>query len=73
MPGLTTEVNSVDVLVVGAGPTGLSLAGELLRYGLSVRLARMSSSFKCTSACHDIGVYVGAACNATVRPTRAWE
>ncbi len=28
----------VDVLVVGAGPTGLTLAGELLRFGLSVRV-----------------------------------
>jgi 2-polyprenyl-6-methoxyphenol hydroxylase-like FAD-dependent oxidoreductase len=28
----------VDVLVVGAGPTGLTLAGELLRFSLSVRV-----------------------------------
>jgi 2-polyprenyl-6-methoxyphenol hydroxylase-like FAD-dependent oxidoreductase len=28
----------VDVLVVGAGPTGLIAASELLRHGCSVRL-----------------------------------
>ncbi len=28
----------VDVLVVGAGPTGMMLAGELLRHGVSVRV-----------------------------------
>ncbi len=33
-----TTMVDVDVLVVGAGPTGLTLAGELLRFGLSVRL-----------------------------------
>jgi 2-polyprenyl-6-methoxyphenol hydroxylase-like FAD-dependent oxidoreductase len=31
-------MTEVDVLVVGAGPTGLTLASELLRRGLSVRL-----------------------------------
>ena len=37
MPGVKADASSVDVLVVGAGPTGLTLAGELLRFGLSVR------------------------------------
>ena len=41
MPGVPAEMQSVDVLVVGAGPTGLSLAGELLRYGVSVRLRHL--------------------------------
>jgi 2-polyprenyl-6-methoxyphenol hydroxylase-like FAD-dependent oxidoreductase len=27
--------NTCDVLIVGAGPTGLSLAAQCLRYGLS--------------------------------------
>jgi 2-polyprenyl-6-methoxyphenol hydroxylase-like FAD-dependent oxidoreductase len=30
--------NATDVLVIGAGPTGLVLAGELLRRGLTVRI-----------------------------------
>ncbi len=31
-------MSDIDVLVVGAGPTGLTLAGELLRRGLRVRI-----------------------------------
>lgn len=33
----------VDVLVAGAGPTGLLLAGELLRHGLTVRVVDASA------------------------------
>jgi 2-polyprenyl-6-methoxyphenol hydroxylase-like FAD-dependent oxidoreductase len=29
---------SVQVLVVGAGPVGLTMAAELARYGVSVRI-----------------------------------
>jgi 2-polyprenyl-6-methoxyphenol hydroxylase-like FAD-dependent oxidoreductase len=32
------DAREVDVLVIGAGPTGLTLASELLRHGASVRL-----------------------------------
>ena len=34
----TADVEVVDVLVVGAGPTGLTAACEALRHGLSVRI-----------------------------------
>jgi len=37
-PQTRATMTDVDVLVVGAGPTGLTLAGELLRFGLSARL-----------------------------------
>ncbi|NDH85938.1 FAD-dependent oxidoreductase, partial [bacterium] len=33
-----SEIAKVDVLVVGAGPTGLLLASELARRGVGVRL-----------------------------------
>lgn len=39
-----TSTASVDVLVVGAGPTGLTLAGECLRHGLTVRIIDMASA-----------------------------
>jgi 2-polyprenyl-6-methoxyphenol hydroxylase-like FAD-dependent oxidoreductase len=35
---MPSSPNVIDVLVVGAGPTGLTLAGELLRRGLRVRI-----------------------------------
>lgn len=35
----STAPDTVDVLVVGAGPTGLLLAGDLAAQGLSVALA----------------------------------
>jgi 2-polyprenyl-6-methoxyphenol hydroxylase-like FAD-dependent oxidoreductase len=34
----TPRVSEVDVLVIGAGPTGLTAAAEALRHGLSVRI-----------------------------------
>lgn len=36
--------NTLDVLVVGAGPTGLTLACELLRHGLSCRIIDHASA-----------------------------
>ena len=33
-----TEKYDIDVLIAGAGPTGSTLAGDLLRRGISVRL-----------------------------------
>ncbi|MCW3844998.1 FAD-dependent monooxygenase [Micromonospora yasonensis] len=35
--------SEVDVLVVGAGPTGLTMAGQLARYGVRVRLVDRAS------------------------------
>jgi 2-polyprenyl-6-methoxyphenol hydroxylase-like FAD-dependent oxidoreductase len=36
--------HSLDVLVVGAGPVGLTMAAELARYGLSVRIIDKSAA-----------------------------
>lgn len=38
MPETSSEKTSCDVLVIGAGPTGLSMACEALRHGLSCRI-----------------------------------
>ena len=40
---METADASVDVLVVGAGPTGLTLASRLAAYGVSVRLVDLKS------------------------------
>jgi len=39
-----SEIKKVDVLVVGAGPTGLLLASELVRRGVGVRLIEKRTS-----------------------------
>ena len=39
-----TSLVDVDVLVVGAGPTGLTAASEALRHGLSVRIVEKKAS-----------------------------
>ncbi len=39
-----SETRKVDVLVVGAGPTGLLLASELARRGVGVRLIEKLTS-----------------------------
>lgn len=43
--------NSISVLIVGAGPTGLMMAYELARYGISFRIIdRKAESIKTTNA-----------------------
>ena len=44
-----TSIASTDVLVVGAGPAGLTLAADLLRRGVSVRLIDQAASPSSTS------------------------
>lgn len=34
-------MNAIDVLVVGAGPTGLMMAAELSRYDLACRISEL--------------------------------
>lgn len=41
-----SEAKHVDVAIVGAGPTGMVLAAELVRYGLSVRIFDKDASAK---------------------------
>lgn len=40
---------SIDVLIIGAGPTGLTLACDLARYGISHRIIERSTSFNTAS------------------------
>ncbi|MEC0090864.1 FAD-dependent monooxygenase [Paenibacillus macquariensis] len=62
-----TEIHDVDVLIAGAGPTGSTLAADLLRRGLTVRLVdKAQHAFKGSRAkglqprtqevFHDLGV-----------------
>ena len=44
-----TAKHETDVLIVGAGPTGLSLACELLRRGVDCRIVDKSASPATTS------------------------
>ena len=51
-PNMSTEKTKTAVLIVGAGPTGLMMAGQLARFGIPFRLVGQSASM--VLLCHDV-------------------
>ena len=51
---MNTNTLNTDVIIVGAGPTGLSLACQLIRYGIDFVVVEKNETvtgFRKTSAC----------------------